>query len=113
MKNPDQKKATFNLPKTTDGRVIAGAGAAYLGTTTEGVVPNIRGYIENTTWTHAGMQNATGPFTANGITGSYGATSGNQGSRLNFDASRVSNLYLDAATQVRAASLFMRHIIKY
>ena len=102
--------SSFNLPKLSDGRVVAGTGLGqYIGTTTEGQLPNITG--QNAMgYSNAGTP--SGAFYSGGNTSKIGSGAG-QIWRVNFNASRSSGLYQDGVTQVRAASLFMAYVIKY
>lgn len=90
---------------------MAGTGfGQYIGTTTEGEVPNITGHAS------VGMY----PYGTSGAlyleVGGYnqsGQSTPLKNGTIYFDASRVSNLYVTGATKVRAASLFMAYVIKY
>ena len=87
---------------------------SYLGTTTEGQLPNITGILD------------TGDrrWNTNALSGAFYGTNGGANKYTNqvsttttqigaFDASRCSTLYVNGTTQVRAASLFVCMIIKY
>ena len=111
--------ATFNLPATTSGIALAGTGMGqYLGTKTNGVVPNITGFISG----EVNFLHGTGGFYSGALypsndydyqTYAQHATTYNKSRQINFDASLSSNVYVNGVTQVRAASLFVAFCIKY
>ena len=97
------------MPSTTDGRALAGTSfGSYLGTTTNGQVPNITGGT-------GGCVGNVAPYGVFYQGGQYGTAGGGSGKFYQnvFDASRSSSLYTNNATQVRAASLFIAFLIKY
>ena len=104
---------TFNLPNLSDGRVAAGTGfRQYVGTTTNGQLPNIKGDLPNTAINYAGWSGVNGAFNITSFS-AYASVGNITGSKITFDASRSSQVYSDYATTVRAASLFVPYIIKY
>lgn len=113
-------KATFNVPAITDGRVVAGSTNAYLGSKTNGMVPNIFGTLQTTGSLgqdqRSSTSNGTGALTSLETSNAFNYGSGGRQSQTNgikFDASLVSNLYVTSATQVRAASIYVKMLIRY
>ena len=103
---------TFKLPTTTDGRALAGTSfGSYLGTTTNGVLPNITGIVNAPVY--GALTPPSGVFYA--PSGNWTTLRGDAAAHppTAFDASRSSALYANNTTQVRAASVFIAFCIKY
>ena len=82
----------------------------YVGTTTEGEVPNITGQVSVGVYpygTTGALYSDVGGYNQSGTSAPL------KNGTIYIDASRVSNLYVTGATKVRAASLFMAYVIKY
>ena len=108
-----ENNSTFNLPTLTDGRVVAGTAGSYIGTTTNGQLPNITGTINRAVMYP--NNGGTGAFTFSSSSGNIPGPNSGQPKQIliTFNAANCSSLYQDGATQVRAASLFMAYCIKY
>lgn len=106
--------STFNLPSTTSGLAIIGTAANYLGTTSNGYVPNIKGSAGVYSLQRNASSTQSGALYNTGATYyGYGSSTNNTGLTVNIDASRSSSLYVDGATHIRAASIAMLFCIKY
>lgn len=103
---------TFNLPSLTQGQTPIGMTGEYIGKSTNGVLPNITGYIApNSNVTYGGAFYYDGNESSNG----YGSHVSSH-AKIGFDASRSSSIYGNGwydGTKVIPAGSGVSYIIKY